>query len=121
MSRAKVIFHECFQDSQDFGSDDEHMISRLFFTMEIEGERQEDLSVDIKQTVGSDYETGSIEVREPAGYEGPFNHHAFRECAERYYRSCVGGGGSGINIQGGSNIRMTNNRIIKDMECEFDI
>jgi len=39
MSKAKVIFHQCIQDSQEYGSDDEHMVSRIFFILEIGEER----------------------------------------------------------------------------------
>jgi len=39
VSKAKVIFHQCIQDSQEYGSDDEHMVSRIFFILEIGEER----------------------------------------------------------------------------------
>jgi len=39
MSKAKIIFYKCVQDSQDYGSDDEHMVSRVFFNLEIGEER----------------------------------------------------------------------------------
>lgn len=39
MSKAKIIFHKCVQDSQDYGSDDEHMVFRVFFNLEIGKER----------------------------------------------------------------------------------
>ena len=32
---ARVTFYKCIQDSQDYGSDDEHMVSRIFFFLEI--------------------------------------------------------------------------------------
>lgn len=28
---ARITFHKLIQDSQDYGSDDEHMVSRAFF------------------------------------------------------------------------------------------
>jgi len=31
MSQISVTFHKLIQDSQEFGSDDEHMVSRAFF------------------------------------------------------------------------------------------
>jgi hypothetical protein len=85
VSKAKVIFHQCIQDSQEYGSDDEHMVSRIFFILEIGEERFEGLYANIKQTVGSDYDTAPIEVSQPYGYEGAFNHQAFHDCAEKYY------------------------------------
>ncbi len=122
MSKAKIIFNKCIQDSQDYGSDDEHMVSRVFFNLEIGEETFEGLSANIKQAVGGDYDTGPIEVSQPFGYEGAFNHHAFRDCAEKFYRSCVGSEGTGIRIgKGAQNILMRNNIIEKKMVCEFEI
>jgi hypothetical protein len=56
MAKAKIVFQKLIQDSQDYGSDDEHMVSRAFFTLEIEGDRHADMFVDIKQPVGGDFE-----------------------------------------------------------------
>jgi hypothetical protein len=121
MGTAKIIFNKCIQDSQEYGSDNEHMISRVFFTLKI-GDRNIDLHSDIKQAVGSSYETGPIEVGLPEGYKGPFNYEVFRDAAEMYYRKLVGSGANGISIQVGTNIRMQNNTFNEEMsiECEVD-
>ena len=79
---ARVTFFKCIQDSQDYGSNDEHMVSRVFFVLEIGGKKF-DLYADIKQTVGGDYETGPIEVAQPENYRGPFNYRAFRDAARK--------------------------------------
>jgi hypothetical protein len=34
MKQARISFFMCIQDSQEFGSDDEYMVSRVFFNME---------------------------------------------------------------------------------------
>jgi len=67
MTKARVIFNKCIQDSQDYGSNDEHMVSRVFFTLEVGDRRYDGLYVDVKQTVGSSYEDGPIEVSSPKG------------------------------------------------------
>ena len=120
MGTAKIRFYRCIQDSQEYGSNDEHMVSRIFFTFELSG-KTFDLYADIKQTVGSSYETGPIEVGGPQGYKGPFNYDCFRNAAEKYYRKAVGFTATGIRIQG-SNIRMRNNTVYQEMtvECEID-
>lgn len=120
MARIRVTFHKCIQDSQDFGSDDEHMVSRLFFTVEAEGRAHQGLHADLKQTVGADYATGPIEVGPPVGYRGPFNQAAFARAAEAYYRGLVGAGGSGIRIEGASNVRMRNNTFLRQQTVEFE-
>jgi hypothetical protein len=121
MTSAKGTFHRCIQDSQDYGIDDEHMVSRVFFTFTVAGKEHPDLYADIKQTVGSDFENGPIEVSRPHGYKGPFNYEAFRAVVEKYYRSFVGAQGRGIRISGGGNIRMRNNTFIQEMSFEFDV
>jgi hypothetical protein len=100
MSQISVTFHNLIQDSQEFGSDDEHMVSRVFFTIEVEGNSYPDMYCNLKQTVGSDFESGPIEVGTPQGakYSGPFNYDAFREAVEGYYRGNVGSSGSGIGF-----------------------
>ena len=121
MPRARVTFHKLIQDSQDYGSDDEHMVSRVFFSLEVEGKRYNDLYVHIKQPVGSNFEKAPLEVSQPYGYSGPFNHQAFQKAVEAYYRSLVGASGSGIRMQGGGDIRMRNNTFIRETQVEFDI
>lgn len=114
-------FYKCIQDSQDLGSDDEFMVSRVFFTLNIDGKIY-DCHANLKQTVGSNFETGTIEVGPPIGYNGPFNHMAFRDEAEKYFRSLVGSNASGIRIGGGcSNIRMRNNTFGVIMPFQLDI
>lgn len=121
VAKAKLYLKLLIQDSQDYGSNDEHMVSRVFFDLEVDGKMFQDLHADVKQTVGSSFETAPLEVFRPAGYKGPFNHEAFQQIIERYYRSLVGGKGSGIHIAGGSNIRMRNNRFAQAEVAEFEV
>lgn len=122
MKKAKITFFKCVQDSQEFGSNDEHMISRIFFNAEYNGTVNTNLYAQIKQAVGSSFNEEQIEVSFPEGITGPFNFVAFSEAAKEYFLRLVGSGGSGINIGGGcSNIRMMNNTFQMPFEVEFDI
>jgi hypothetical protein len=121
MARAKVTFERLIQDSQDYGSDDEHMVSRVFFSLEVEGKEHQGLYANIKQPVGSSFETAPLEISKPVGYQGPFNHAAFSAATERYYRALVGAAGRGIRIDGGNNIRMRNNTFVQPGTAEFEI
>jgi hypothetical protein len=119
---AEVHFKEIFQDSQEYGSNDEHMVSRIIFDLILNGVRHENLFVDVKQPVGSSFEDCPLEISIPSAYKGPFNHEAFRDVAERYYRSFVGGQGNGIRIGSGTtNVRMRNNHFIKLVVEHFEI
>lgn len=113
MANAQVTFNTCIQDSQDYGSDDEHMVSRLFFTMRFQ-DIVKDGVTDIKQVVGSEFETTPLEVTPPQGFN-MLNYEEFRKSAETYYRSCIGGQGSVIRIENCANVRMRNNVIAISM------
>jgi hypothetical protein len=122
MPTAEVAFHELIQDSQEYGSDDEHMVSRVFFSVEVDGKTFQGLSADVKQTVGSDIETAPLEVSSPLGYDGPWNDIAFAQAAEEYYRRLIGSHGSGIRIGGGSsNVRMWHNTIRSESRVSFPV
>jgi hypothetical protein len=121
LMQAEVRFKEMIQDSQDFGSDDEHMVSRIIFDLVLDEARYENLFVDVKQVAGSSFESYPLEISYPASYQGPFNHEAFRDAAERYYRNLVGGQGSVIHIGSGAKIRMRNNRFVQPVVEHFEI
>ena len=92
MASASATFYRIIQGMQEYASDSEYMISRIFFRVPIGGQTCEGRA-DLKQLVGSGFETpGSIEVSAPAEYAGP-----------------IGGAGRGIHISGAKNIRMYNN------------
>ena len=78
MPTAMIQFHKCVQDSQDYGSDEEHMVSRVFLTLEAEDQTYPNLTVDIKQAVGEPFEGGVLEVSRPRGYHGSLDYQEFR-------------------------------------------
>lgn len=120
MARVRVTLEKCIQDSQEYGSNDEHMVSRVFFSIEADGRRSTG-HVDIKQTVGSDYESGPIEVGAPAGYAGPFKQEVFRREVTAYFRHCVGSDASGIRLGPGvKNVRMHNNTLVRQHTFAFE-
>ena len=133
MAKVKVTFHECIQDSQEYGSNEEHMVSRVFFSIEVSKvgngkmkvERYDDLYADLKQAVGGEFEKTPIEVGLPKNHKGelfsgPMNYEAFHSACEKYYRSLVGSKGFGIHIEGERGIRMYNNRFVKEFSLEFE-
>ena len=122
MALARVHFQQMIQDSQEYGSDEEHMVSRVFFALELEGSSvHTDLYADVKQTVGSSFETAPLEVSMPHGYKGPWDHEAFSQAVEAYYRGLVGASGRMIRIEAASNVRMRNNRYVEPRVVEFHV
>jgi hypothetical protein len=82
MATMTIDFHQLIQDSEEFGSDDEHMVSRVFFSLGVDGEKGGDFYADIKQTIGSDFGDSTFEVNAPDHYKGPWNHYAFTRAVE---------------------------------------
>lgn len=117
--KIKVIFNKLVQDSQEYGSNDEHMVSRAYFDLEIGGEKYPNLFTNIKQTVGSKLSDENIEVSSPVGYSGAFNYDGFRKAVIDYYGKCFGSQGL---VRGGGNVkglRMYNNIYEVTMVYEF--
>ena len=122
MATIKITYTQLVQDSQEYGSDDEHMISRATFDLEFEGEVYSNCTVDIKQTVGSDYDSGPLEVFNLQGYDGPNDVSKMQFNTEVLYRSLIGSQGSGINFDSNSsNIRMQNNTFNINRTFEYMI
>ena len=132
MAKVKVIFHECIQDSQEYGSNDEHMVSRVFFSIEVSKvennetrvERYDNLYADLKQVVGGKFEKTPIEVSPPylssgEPYSGPMDYGEFRRASESYFRSLVGSTGHEIHL-GSGNVRMYNNHFTQEDSVEFE-
>lgn len=120
MATMKVHFTSCVQDSRDYGSDDEYIVSRVFFSIECEGLQYTGLHADIKQAVDDDIETDSLEVTLPQGYDGPISDVAFRRAVGQYYRSLVGSDRSGYQTSM-ENIRMRDNTFLMPCSLEFPL
>ncbi len=120
MRKARVNFHKIIVDSQEYGSDDEYMVSRVFFDLEIGGQKYSGPYADIKQTVGGSFNTTPIEVGSPPGYKGPFNYIAFREAVEKYYRSLVSANESLLSLKG-KRTRLKEIELVKEHSVEFEV
>ncbi len=122
MTVAKVTFQKLITNSQEYGSNDEHMVSRAFFNVEIDGHVAEEVYVDIKQTIGTDFEAEPLEIGPPVGYNGPFNHEKFRGEVEEYYRGLVGSQGSALHITvRGKKILMQNGEYFQQKQVEIEL
>jgi hypothetical protein len=113
-----VKFRELLQNAQEFGSNNEYMISRVFFSLDVDGKFVGNFYADLKQVVGSDFGLDSIEVSPPAGYSGPFDHSRFRSVAAEYFCGLVGPEGTAFRISG-QGVRMFNNRVRQEAEYSF--
>lgn len=120
MPLVRVAVKKCIQDSQEYGSNDEEMISRVFFSIYVDGVLKGEYHADIKQIVGSTYSSDNIEVTRPQNYAGPFNHELFSDKIAGYFSKLVNSSGSMISLGGAKNIRMINNTFIMPYEFQFE-
>ncbi len=121
MPTATVHFKELIQDSQNYGSDDEHMVSRVFFDLQVGDKKYPGAYANLKQSVGSTA-SDRVEVSPPAGYSGPFDHQKFQAEVEKYFRSLVGSSGSPIiRGPGAKAARMRDCRRRKAVSVSFEV
>lgn len=119
-----IHLRELLQDAQEFGSDDEFMVSRVFFDLEVDTRMFRGLYADLKQVVGSQFEDEAIQVTGPVGYTGPHpvNQKSFQDAVRRYFLRFIGPNGtSGILLVNSKNIRMRDNRFALPVSEPIDI
>jgi isocitrate dehydrogenase len=111
--KATITFHDLIQETQHVAASDpnrEHMVARAWFTLDIGGKQYRNMSATLRQPFGTAYADEPIEVEKPSGpYKGNWDHNAFREIVEDYYRGLIGNQGKVMRIApGGQDIQMQN-------------
>ena len=112
----RVNVTKCVQDSREYGSTDEHMVSRVFYSIDVDGVPKGDYYSDIKQVVGSAYSPANIEVSCPHGYRGPYDHDIFSNEVARYFCKLV----TMFSPGGPMNVRMRNNTFAIPYHFQFE-
>ncbi len=120
MSQVAVKIYKCIQDSQEYGSNDEHMVSRVFCRISVDGQPEREFYADIKQAVGSGYNVNSVEVTPPHDYQGPYNHEAFSEGVRTYFSRLVNSSGAAISLGNSTNVRMRHNTFNVPYQFAFE-
>ena len=120
MPLVRINVQRCIQDSQELGSTDKHMVSRVFFSIEVDGVSEGDDYCEIKQTVGSTYSPETLEVSRPYKYRGPYDHRAFSDEIARYFSTLVNSSGAVISVGNPQPIRMMHNIFVSSYHFQFD-
>ena len=84
-----------------FEADESQIDSLIGFDLTIGDERLRDLSAEVRQLNGTDFQSQPLEVGNIMGYNGPWNNEEFREFCERYYRDVIGSSSMGRTIKRG--------------------
>ena len=108
-SMAEVIFTGLVQGQHNYhfsNQDEDVMVATIDLVY-----KGQSFRIEVKQPYGTNFE-------EDEGFElyvpfdsllREFNYSLLSDRCEEYYRSLIGSNGNGIRIEGGSNIRMSNN------------
>ena len=112
----KVTFSKLIQDSEDFGSNDELIVSRIYFSVEPEETAPENAYVDVFQPASASSRSANPRLSEVVGYSGVFDTPTFKTAVMDYYRSLVGNEGPGIRIATGGFLRLRNKSAEKTKE-----
>jgi hypothetical protein len=120
MPKAQLIFTTIIQDSQEFGSNNEHMVSRIFFDLRVGGDLHNGLAADVKQTVGADYENDPLEVSLPHSLAGSVIFEDFRKHVEQYYRESFGSSESAFRLGPATKVRMMHNVVNRRSVAEIE-
>ena len=123
MKKAKIIFFKCIHDSQEFGTNDEYMISRVYFSLEYNG-IEKDSFAQIKQPAGSSCNEKFFEVSFPEGIPEPLNSDYLTDTVKAYYMRLVGARGCFVKL--GDNgvsarIQTMNKLYLMTHEEEFNV
>jgi hypothetical protein len=84
-----------------FEPNESQIDSLVEFDLKIGDRRLSDLSAEVRQLNGTDFQRQPLEVGNVIGYDGPWNGGEFREFCERYYRDVIGSSGMGSAIHRG--------------------
>ncbi|MGE5279047.1 MAG: hypothetical protein ACM3SU_18795 [Acidobacteriota bacterium] len=129
----ELTFEGCVQDAEEYGSNREWMVSRVFFWIKREGgppgNFRQDLErvssrhfaksrieppdgytgpilyAEVRQPVGDDFVTGRIEVGPPVGYDGPFNQPVFARETAAYFRGATSDSGAMVRLEDGRPVK----------------
>jgi hypothetical protein len=82
-----------------------------------------DFTVEVKQPFGVNFEdTEGIELMIPdEAILKELSYTDFSDKCEDYYRSLIGSTGSGIHIEGCTNVRMSNNTFIQEWKVDVSL
>jgi hypothetical protein len=120
MPKVLLIFNKIIQDSREFGSNNQHTVSRVFFDLRIGANLRTDFSSDIKQRAGADNESDPLEVSVPQSLANLVDYSELRTLVEQYFHASFGSAGSAFQIGPGTDIRMMHNIVNRNEVAEIE-
>ena len=118
---AEITFNKLLQDTHEYNCENEDenvMVSKIDLSY-----KECNFTVEVKQPFGINFEeTEGIELIIPdEKILKELNYSDLSDRCEDYYRSLIGSKGGGICIEGGTNIRMSNNIFIQEWKVDVSL
>lgn len=109
MKKILLNFKKIQQTSHNIRSDDDHMTATIILDITFDGTTYSDCTANIKQIIGSNYESEPLEISKVEGYKGPINRQNFAFIVQDLYFNLVGSQGGAIRVgKDASNVEMKN-------------
>jgi len=105
MMAGLVMFHRVVQDSSEFGSTETLSVSRVYFDLEVDGEKFSDLYVNVEEAIGSTHGDEEIIVGRLVNAPGSIDRKAFERAVRTYYQNLVTSAGFGKHLAKGKGFR----------------
>ncbi|HIQ28132.1 MAG TPA: hypothetical protein EYH42_06495 [Sulfurovum sp.] len=118
---AEITFNKLLQNTHEYNcenADENAMVSKIDLTY-----KNRNFTVEVKQPFCVNFEdTEGIELIIPdEKILKELNYSDLSDRCEDYYRGLIGSTGSGIRIEGGTNIRMYNNTFMKKWKVDVSL
>ncbi|MEE8153802.1 MAG: hypothetical protein V3T53_02455 [Phycisphaerales bacterium] len=123
--KAQITFLALVQDIDDYNKaehGEKQMVSRIVFSLEFDGLKHDQLVVEVSRPRWSDYKTAPLTFGSLSHglMGGPWNHEAFADLADDYYRSALE-----LSVSRGeaSDVWIRNNRIdwVKTYDVDIEV
>jgi hypothetical protein len=85
MSKTKVIFHSIVEYSHDATREYHYKLSRVYYSLDIDGRQIDGLFSDVRQKTGNGSET--LEVAPPPAYRGELDREALCRAVREYLKN----------------------------------
>ena len=104
-----------------FEQDESQIDSLIEFDLTIGDQRLKDLSAEVRQPNGTDFQSQPLKVGNVIGYNGPWNDEEFRQLCGQYYCAIIGNSGLGEAIQRGERSLIERVAILLDRREEINL
>ena len=121
MRRGRLEFTNLNYDSQELGSTEEQIVSRIFFDLYVRGDIHMGLFSDVRQVAGTNIDHASLEISLPPLLKDVINRQEFQDRVQENYREAVRSNGLGSQVSLDPPIRMHHKVVNYHKQVDIEI